>query len=174
MMPSLQRSASRTLPKREDRTRATVAHKVVLPTPPAQEAKASAVPDPGARRGCGEAMRNLSLTSNAESSARRGMLLCATGTDTTASATIAGAFFASLLSAALGAANVRYRIPPMFALSNKASTSLSGPDDRELVKTHLQHLCCSAKPARSDPGKGSRRADCAFRGTTQHFQGRVR
>ncbi len=79
-MPSLHRSATRTLPKREDKTRATVAHKVVLPTPPAQEAKASAVPEPGARRGCGEAMRNLSLTSNAESSARRGMLLWATGT----------------------------------------------------------------------------------------------
>jgi hypothetical protein len=69
------------------------------------------------------------------------MLLWATGTGATASATIAGAFFPSLLSATLGAAKVRYRIPPMFALSNKASTSLFGPDDRESLKTHLQHLC---------------------------------
>src|ERR1700722_3106259 len=131
MMPSLHRSATRTLPKREDKTRATVAHSVVLPTPPAQEAKARAVPDPGARRGWEGAMRSLSLTSNAESSARRGMLPWTIGAGVVASATIAGALFPSLLSAALGAAKVRYRMLPMFALSNKASTSLFGPDDRE-------------------------------------------
>src|ERR1700735_3018380 len=104
MMPSRHRSATRTLPRREDKTRATVAHRVVLPTPPAHEAKARAVRDPGARRGCEGVMRSLSLTSNAESSARRGMLLWATGTDAIVSATISGAFFPSLLSAALGAA----------------------------------------------------------------------
>jgi hypothetical protein len=107
MMPSLHRSATSTLPTREDNILATVAHKVVLPTPPAQEAKASAAPEPGARRGWEEAIRNLSLTSNAESSARRGMLLCVTGTGTTASATIAGVLFPSLLTAGFCEAKVR-------------------------------------------------------------------
>src|ERR1700722_20664908 len=88
-MPSLHRSASSTLQSRDDKTRATVAHNVVLPTPPAQEAKVSAVFEPAAHPGTEEVTRSPALTSKTALSARRCWTLAPAGRTAIGSATAA-------------------------------------------------------------------------------------